>query len=181
MIGAVLNDRYRTDALLGGSFAISWMSLLGGPVGTPTLLPVYRSTGYREYSRRVTAPDSALFCIVAFARPDGASYFPAWTEIVVSAGLRVRRDLQRRLDKSEDTILLPENRYPFLPDSCGKPLIQDGHQFRGIPPPRLNAGESRIIFQLLDTQGFTDFWPIAIGIEVGDGNPLVILATVMVI
>lgn len=62
-----------TGAVLGGSFIISWLGILGNPIGTPTLIPVYRATSYREYSRRVTAPDSALFCVVGFGSAPGAT------------------------------------------------------------------------------------------------------------
>lgn len=63
----------KTGSVLGGSFLVSWLGLLGSPIGTPVAVPVYRSTGYREYSRRVTAPDSAFFCVVAFASVLGAT------------------------------------------------------------------------------------------------------------
>ncbi len=49
---------------LGGSFMLQFLTMLGNPVGTPQLIPVYRSNGYREYSRWVTAPDSAVFLSV---------------------------------------------------------------------------------------------------------------------
>jgi hypothetical protein len=63
----------RTSSLLGGSYAITWLSLLGGFVGTPVLLPVTRNTDWHETTRRVTAPDSAVFAIIAFASMPGAT------------------------------------------------------------------------------------------------------------
>jgi hypothetical protein len=63
----------KTSALLGGSYVITWLSLLGGFVGTPVLIPVLRNTSYHETARRVTAPDSAVFAIVAFASLPGAT------------------------------------------------------------------------------------------------------------
>jgi hypothetical protein len=62
-----------TTSVLGGSFLITWLSLFGGPTGSPTVIPVYRSSSYREYARRVTAPDSAFFCVVAFGTTPGAT------------------------------------------------------------------------------------------------------------
>jgi hypothetical protein len=63
----------RTNSVLGGSFVVGWLGLLGGPIGTPIVIPVYRSTSYRDYTRRVTAPDSAYFCVVAFGTLPGAT------------------------------------------------------------------------------------------------------------
>ncbi len=62
-----------TNSLVGGSFVVTWLSLFGGLVGTPTLIPVTRNTSYHEYLRRVTAPDSAVFAVVLFASLPGAT------------------------------------------------------------------------------------------------------------
>jgi hypothetical protein len=55
----------KTQSLLGGSFVLSWLSLLGSPIGTPALIPILRNTSYHEYARRLVAPDSAAFVVVA--------------------------------------------------------------------------------------------------------------------
>lgn len=61
---------------LGGGFVLQFLTLLGTPVGTPQLIPVYYSPGYRRYSRWVTAPDSAFFLSVScVALPGGSVYF----------------------------------------------------------------------------------------------------------
>jgi hypothetical protein len=55
---------------------LQFLSLAGGAVGSPELLPVYYSgTSYREYSRWITAPDSAVFLAVAFATLPGVQVF----------------------------------------------------------------------------------------------------------
>ena len=62
-----------TSSLLGGSFLVTWLSLLGGSVGTPTVILVTRNTSYHEYARRIAAPDSAVFAVVLFASLPGAT------------------------------------------------------------------------------------------------------------
>jgi len=53
---------------LGGSFVLQFLSLQGGAVGSPELLPAYLSgESYREYTRWVTAPESAALLSVSFA------------------------------------------------------------------------------------------------------------------
>jgi len=66
----------RVPGTLGGSFVLQFLSLTGGTVGLPELVPVYYSgTNYREYSRWVTAPDSAVFLAVAFATLPGVTAY----------------------------------------------------------------------------------------------------------
>ncbi len=66
----------RVPGALGGSFVLQFLSLTGGNVGLPELVPVYYSgTNYREYSRWVTAPDSAVFLAVAFATLPGVTVY----------------------------------------------------------------------------------------------------------
>uniref|UniRef100_A0A7C4GAX9 CBM-cenC domain-containing protein n=1 Tax=candidate division WOR-3 bacterium TaxID=2052148 RepID=A0A7C4GAX9_UNCW3 len=62
----------RVPGLLGGSFVLQFLSLLGRPVGTAELLPVFNSAFYRRYSRWVTAPDSAVLLSVSLATLPGA-------------------------------------------------------------------------------------------------------------
>jgi hypothetical protein len=58
----------RVPGVLGGSFVLQFLSLSGGAVGSPELIPIYYSgNSYREYSRWVTAPDSATFLSVSCA------------------------------------------------------------------------------------------------------------------
>jgi len=58
----------RVPGLVGGSFLLQWTTLLAQPVGSPILIPaVYSGASYREYSRWLTAPDSAALVAVSFA------------------------------------------------------------------------------------------------------------------
>jgi hypothetical protein len=58
----------RVPGTLGGSFLLAFLSLQGDTLGLPELLPVYYSgTDYREYTRWVTAPESAAGIAVSFA------------------------------------------------------------------------------------------------------------------
>lgn len=57
----------KCPSILGGSFVIAWLTLVGQPVGSPTILPVYFSNNYREYTSSLTAPDSAVFVVVTIA------------------------------------------------------------------------------------------------------------------
>ncbi len=62
-------------AVVGGSFVIEFLSLRGGMLGNLILLPVWFSTGYREYSQWVTAPESAAFLSVSLATLPGATVY----------------------------------------------------------------------------------------------------------
>ncbi len=57
----------KCPSLLGGSFVIAWLTLLGQPVGSPTILPIIFSNNYREHTSSLTAPDSAFFVVVTVA------------------------------------------------------------------------------------------------------------------
>jgi hypothetical protein len=66
----------RVPGVLGGSFVLQFLSLTGGVVGSPILLPAYYSgNSYREYARWVTAPDSASLLSVNFAAILGAAAY----------------------------------------------------------------------------------------------------------
>jgi hypothetical protein len=57
----------KTSSTLGGSFFVTWLNLSGDVIGAPAAIPVYISSGYRQYTSHLTAPDSAVFCVIAFA------------------------------------------------------------------------------------------------------------------
>jgi hypothetical protein len=57
----------KCPSILGGSFVIAWLTLLGQPVGSPTILPIIFSNNYREYTRSLMAPDSSFFIVVTIA------------------------------------------------------------------------------------------------------------------
>ncbi|MCX7732654.1 MAG: hypothetical protein N2248_05780 [candidate division WOR-3 bacterium] len=62
--------------IVSGGFVLQFLTLRGGLIGSPQLVPVYYSNGYRRYSRWVTAPDSAFFLSVScIALPGGSVYF----------------------------------------------------------------------------------------------------------
>jgi hypothetical protein len=66
----------RVPGVLGGSFVLQFLSLTGGAVGSPELLPAYYSgASYREYSRWVTAPESANALSVSFVALLGAAAY----------------------------------------------------------------------------------------------------------
>jgi len=58
--------------VVGGTFILQFLTLMGNPVGVPELLPVYYSGSYRRYSRWITAPDSALLLSVSLVTLPGA-------------------------------------------------------------------------------------------------------------
>jgi len=66
----------QVPGVLAGTFVLQFLSLLGGLVGSPELIPVYYSgSNYRDYSRWVTAPDSAALLSVSFATlPSAQAY-----------------------------------------------------------------------------------------------------------
>ena len=85
----------RAPGLLGGSFVLQFLSLQGGGVGSPELLPAYYSgESYREYTRWVTAPDSAVLLSVSFATlPSVAAYVDDVTlDDTTLAGVEEERD-----------------------------------------------------------------------------------------
>lgn len=70
------NGYARCPGVLGGSFVLQFLSLLGSPIGYPELIPVfYSGSAYRSYSRWVTAPDSASFISVSCATLAGAEVY----------------------------------------------------------------------------------------------------------
>jgi hypothetical protein len=58
----------RVAGALGGSFLLAFLTSQGDTLGLPELLPVYYSDStYRQYTRWVTAPESAAGIVVSFA------------------------------------------------------------------------------------------------------------------
>ncbi len=58
----------RVPGILGGSFVLLFLTERGDTLGDPELLPVYYSgSSYREYTKWVTAPESAAVVAVGFA------------------------------------------------------------------------------------------------------------------
>jgi hypothetical protein len=58
----------RVPGTLGGSFLLAFLTSQGDTLGLPELLPAYYSgSEYREYTRWVTAPESAAGIVVSFA------------------------------------------------------------------------------------------------------------------
>lgn len=71
--------------IVSGGFVLQFLTLRGGVIGTPQLIPVYYSNGYRRYSRWITAPDSAFFLSVScIALPGGSVYFDDVTVVDTS-------------------------------------------------------------------------------------------------
>uniref|UniRef100_A0A7C6A9S9 T9SS type A sorting domain-containing protein n=1 Tax=candidate division WOR-3 bacterium TaxID=2052148 RepID=A0A7C6A9S9_UNCW3 len=88
---------------VGGSFVINWLTILGNPVGIPTILPISFSTNYRNYTRSVTAPDSAVFVVVTVAAlPQATIYVDDVTLDSITTGLE-----EDRLSKSDYLIIQP--------------------------------------------------------------------------
>ena len=57
----------RAPGALGGSFILQFTQMNATPVGSPVLIPaIYSGSDYREYTRWVTAPDSAVFLSITF-------------------------------------------------------------------------------------------------------------------
>jgi Secretion system C-terminal sorting domain len=79
----------KCPSLIGGSFVIAWLSMLGQTVGTPTLVPIIYSNSYREYTSSLTAPDSAFFIVVsAAALMQATVYVDDVTLDTVSSGVK---------------------------------------------------------------------------------------------
>jgi hypothetical protein len=66
----------RVPGILPSSFILQFTTLLAGPIGNPTIIPViYSGSRYREYDRWITAPDSSVFLLVTFATlPHATAY-----------------------------------------------------------------------------------------------------------
>ncbi len=66
----------RVPGIIGGSFVLQWTTLLAEPVGSPVVIPaIYSGASYREYSRWLTAPDSAALIAVTFATLPGTTVY----------------------------------------------------------------------------------------------------------
>ena len=65
----------RVPGLLGGSFVLQFLKPNLEAIGSPVMLPAMRSSGYREHSRWLTAPDSAALLSVSFVTIPGATVY----------------------------------------------------------------------------------------------------------
>jgi len=50
----------KTNSFIAGSFIITWFNLSQQIVGTPVLIPIYRSTNWQRYTQMLQCPDSAM-------------------------------------------------------------------------------------------------------------------------
>lgn len=50
----------KSSSFLAGSFIITWLNFSQQLVGNPILIPIYRSTTWRQYTQIVQCPDSAV-------------------------------------------------------------------------------------------------------------------------
>lgn len=50
----------KTTSLIAGAFVINWLNRAQQPVADPVIVPIYRSTSYRQYTQILQAPDSAV-------------------------------------------------------------------------------------------------------------------------
>ena len=102
-------------------------------------------------------------------------------EIVVGQRLGVVRDFRRRLHWRANATRTPQNVQPLNPRLLGKSFIKDGYQFFGILAPGLYGVEPGIMRQSFQIECLADFRPIAVGLQMGNGYPLVVLTSVVVI
>lgn len=50
----------KTNAIIAGSFIITWFNLSGAVIGSPVIIPIYRSLNWQRYHQVVTCPESAM-------------------------------------------------------------------------------------------------------------------------
>ena len=98
----------RVPGVLGGSFLLAFLSLQGDTLGLPELLPVYYSgTTYRQYTRWVTAPESAAGIAVSFASLAGLEAYidDVTLDDTTSGAIAESPALPRRVDSRPRKIL----------------------------------------------------------------------------
>ena len=98
----------RVPGVLGGSFLLAFLSLQGDTLGLPELLPVYYSgTTYRQYTRWVTAPESAAGLAVSFATLAGMEAYidDVTLDDTTSGAIAESRALPSRVDSRPRKIL----------------------------------------------------------------------------
>jgi hypothetical protein len=98
----------RVPGVLGGSFVLAFLSSSADTLGLPELLPVYYSdTTYRQYTRWVTAPESAAVLAVSFATLAGLeAYVDDMTlDDTTSGAIAESRALSQRVDSRPRKIL----------------------------------------------------------------------------
>ncbi|MFO7675119.1 MAG: hypothetical protein R6X12_02205 [bacterium] len=67
------NGWARVSAVLGGSFALQFLTVGLEPIGDPVLLPAYISADYREYDQWLTAPEGSALIAVSFVALRGVT------------------------------------------------------------------------------------------------------------
>jgi hypothetical protein len=98
----------RVPGVLGGSFLLAFLTLQGDTLGLPELLPVYYSdTTYRQYTRWVTAPESAAGIAVSFATLAGLEAYidDVTLDDTTSGAIAEAPALPRRVDSRHYKIL----------------------------------------------------------------------------
>jgi hypothetical protein len=91
----------RVPGVLGGSFVLAFLSSSGDTLGFPDLLPAYYSdSSYRQYTRWVTAPESAAVLAVSFATLAGMEAYvdDVTLDDTTSGAIADSRALPQRFD-----------------------------------------------------------------------------------
>ncbi|MEO0087786.1 MAG: hypothetical protein ABIK90_06905 [candidate division WOR-3 bacterium] len=87
-----------------GAFMLTFLSISGSPIGTPLLIPVSSSNGYRRYFRSFIAPDSAFFLSLScLSFPRSEIYFDDVqvedTSLGINENKKISQDIKTPLRK----------------------------------------------------------------------------------
>jgi hypothetical protein len=55
----------KTNNLFPGAFYLQFLDFFLNPIGNPTVIPVYYSPQYRQYTARITAPESTFYITIS--------------------------------------------------------------------------------------------------------------------
>ena len=128
----------RVPGVLGGSFAILFLTAQGDTTGPPELLPAYYSgSEYREYTSSVVAPESAAAVSVSFVALAGMEAYiddvtldeTTYVDVAEPAGLLPATISQPRKILSIDGSLSRTTTLPLF-DPLGRRLV--GPPRRGV-------------------------------------------------